>query len=260
MTPFGHIPPTVCLGCPKTLWGELHQPVFVALLSLDNGHLSPPTASMLLHHGCKRMNLFFISNGYPVEQPLWHDSRTWSLSPRPLGSLLCSSSNNFETHVAQIFHMPRRTWMISTNALCGRVSQATSRKYRSIQVHLCIRFPRLKLVPYWSNLPWSHSVMLSVVHPQFLYDCLGTQDTIYWQSHALWIAIHFHYFCIDVTDCITLHNEIADNSSMFKWVEVFPSLTQCNAWLWNFAQTFVWLYRLRSVTSFTWQKNLGITF
>ncbi len=61
---------------------------------------------------------------------------------------------------------------------------------RTLQ-YLCVNFLKLKIALYWSNLHWSHLVILNAIHPQFPYNHSQTHYTISWQ-------------CCNLSNCHTL--------------------------------------------------------
>ncbi len=105
---------------------------FFTLLLLDDCHLSLTTASM--HSSSRGVKWWVHFSSLVIIQPNrlspLHGSRTWSLSPWVTWFHLYLSSNNFGTHLAQIFLMPKWTWMNLTTVPYDRGLQAISQKYR----------------------------------------------------------------------------------------------------------------------------------
>ncbi len=159
MIPFGCIPPTIGLGCPKMQWGILCQSICFTSLSLDNHHFSLPIAlvrfwSWVWNDGpISHLQWLFCRTG-PLLQ---HSSGIWSLRLWPLG-FICA---RYATVSEFILHK-----FFSCECLFGwfqrlcHVTKDLKPHLRSItrfQLQLCIHFPWLKLALYWSNLRWSLS-------------------------------------------------------------------------------------------------------
>ncbi len=130
-----------------------------------------------LHLGCEIMDPFLVSSDYPVKQvfPLvWQ--RHMKSKPVATRFHLCSTYNNFGIHnfFSSWGKLGWFWWLFHVTEDC----KPHRRSITQFQQPLCVHFSRLKLALYWSNLRWSHSVILGAVHPQFLYDHSGTHYTI----------------------------------------------------------------------------------
>ncbi len=134
-----HIPSTVYLNCPKTPWGKC-RPIFLASVSVDDCHLSLPTA--LMHPSCEMMSDFssLVTVQSKRSSPLAWRGDMESV-PTATWFHLWLWFNSFETHLVHIFLMPRWTRMILTIVPCDGGSQAIYQKYHSISVTImCLIF------------------------------------------------------------------------------------------------------------------------